>query len=181
MTGTGSRPPHARGRSLQRGWGLPGGHRWGLSHGHGQRRPRSSRAEACGFRLVWAKELHDTCAANSPPGGWKPPRRPGARRAADAPSTPQAPSTRAAAVLPGLWDCHGHLIGARSLDLTRLALEPLALRAARCAGDLRAALDAGVTSVREVGGLGVYLARAGGSGALSWADDVPGGSGAEGI
>ena len=80
--------------------------------------------------------------------------------AADAPPTPQAPSTRAATVLPGLWDCHGHLVGQRSLDLTRLALEPLALRAARCAADLRAALDAGVTSVREVGGLGVYLARA---------------------
>jgi imidazolonepropionase-like amidohydrolase len=80
--------------------------------------------------------------------------------AADAPSTPQAPSTQAVAVLPGLWDCHGHLLGTRSLDLGRLPLEPLALRAARCAADLRAALDAGVTSVREVGGLGVYLARA---------------------
>jgi imidazolonepropionase-like amidohydrolase len=80
--------------------------------------------------------------------------------AADAPPAPQAPSTRAATVLPGLWDCHGHLLGTRSLDLGRLPLEPLALRAARCAADLRAALDAGVTSVREVGGLGVYLARA---------------------
>jgi imidazolonepropionase-like amidohydrolase len=80
--------------------------------------------------------------------------------AADAPPTPQAPSTRVASVLPGLWDCHGHLLGTRTLDLGRLPLEPLALRAARCAGDLRAALDAGVTSVREVGGLGVYLARA---------------------
>ena len=33
------------------------------------------------------------------------------------------------------------------------------MRAARCARDLRAALDAGITSVREVGELGVYLAR----------------------
>jgi imidazolonepropionase-like amidohydrolase len=80
--------------------------------------------------------------------------------AADAPATGPAPSTRAAAVLPGLWDCHGHLLGARSLDLGRLPLEPVALRAARCAADLRAALDAGVTSVRDVGGLGVYLAPA---------------------
>jgi imidazolonepropionase-like amidohydrolase len=80
--------------------------------------------------------------------------------AAGAPPAGQAPSTRAAAVLPGLWDCHGHLIGTRTLDLGRLPLEPVALRAARCAGDLRAALDAGVTSVREVGGLGVYLTRA---------------------
>ena len=80
--------------------------------------------------------------------------------AASAPPGGQAPSNRAAAVLPGLWDCHGHLLGTRTLDLGRLPLEPVALRAARCASDLRAALDAGVTSVREVGGLGVHLARA---------------------
>jgi imidazolonepropionase-like amidohydrolase len=80
--------------------------------------------------------------------------------AAGAPPAGQTPSTRAAAVLPGLWDCHGHLLGIRTLDLGRLPLEPVALRAARCPADLRAALDAGVTSVREVGGLGVHLARA---------------------
>ena len=45
-------------------------------------------------------------------------------------------------------------------------MEPEPLRAARCARDLRAALDAGITSVREVGGLGVYLARAVGEGVL---------------
>jgi imidazolonepropionase-like amidohydrolase len=44
-------------------------------------------------------------------------------------------------------------------DLGQLPLEPLTVRAARSARDLRAALDAGVTSVREVGGLGVELAR----------------------
>jgi imidazolonepropionase-like amidohydrolase len=80
--------------------------------------------------------------------------------AAGAPPAGQTPSTRAAAVLPGLWDCHGHLLGIRTLDLGRLPLEPVALRAARCPAGLRAALDAGVTSVREVGGLGVHLARA---------------------
>ncbi|MBO0775831.1 MAG: amidohydrolase family protein [Actinobacteria bacterium] len=77
-----------------------------------------------------------------------------------APDTPQAPTHRAAAVLPGLWDCHGHFMGARHFDLGGLLLEPVALRAARCVSDLRAALDAGVTSVREVGGLGVFLTRA---------------------
>jgi len=80
--------------------------------------------------------------------------------AGGAPGTPGAHTHRAAAVLPGLWDCHGHFMGTRSLDLTLLAREPVALRAARCAHDLRAALDAGVTSVREVGGLGVHLAGA---------------------
>src|SRR5688572_4440791 len=79
--------------------------------------------------------------------------------AAQAPETPGAPVTRAAAVMPGLWDCHAHFIGVRTLDLSRLPQEPVAVRAARATTDLRAALDAGVTSVREVGGLGVYLAR----------------------
>jgi imidazolonepropionase-like amidohydrolase len=80
--------------------------------------------------------------------------------AAEAPDTPGAQTHRAAVVMPGMWDCHGHLMGLRRLDLDRLPLEPIALRAARCVRDLRAALDAGITSVREVGGLGVYLARA---------------------
>ncbi len=86
--------------------------------------------------------------------------------AAGAPETPHAARHRAVAVLPGLWDCHGHFLGTRTLDLGRLPLEPLALRAARCARDLRNALDAGVTSVREVGGLGVELARAVAEGVL---------------
>ncbi len=80
--------------------------------------------------------------------------------AALAPPSPSASLTRAVAVMPGMWECHGHLMGTRSFDLGRLPLEPEALRAARCTRDLRAALDAGITSVRDVGGLGVYLARA---------------------
>ncbi len=80
--------------------------------------------------------------------------------AGGAPAAPAASVTQAVAVMPGLWDCHGHFMGTRSLDLARLPQEPTPLRAARCARDLLNALDAGVTSVREVGGLGVYLARA---------------------
>jgi imidazolonepropionase-like amidohydrolase len=78
--------------------------------------------------------------------------------AAQAPATPRVPVTRAAATMPGMWDAHCHLVGVRGPDLERLPYEPVATRAARCARDLRAALDAGVTSVREVGGLGVFLA-----------------------
>jgi imidazolonepropionase-like amidohydrolase len=77
-----------------------------------------------------------------------------------APATPDAAVLRVSTVMPGLWDCHGHYLGTRGFDLNQLPLEPLPLRAARCARDLRATLDAGVTSVRDVGGLGVYLARA---------------------
>lgn len=80
--------------------------------------------------------------------------------AAGAPDTPGAVQTAAHTVMPGMWDAHAHFMGTRSLDLSRVPLEPVALRAARATGDLRAALDAGITSVREVGGLGVELARA---------------------
>ncbi len=86
--------------------------------------------------------------------------------ARQAPDTPGATVHRTEAVLPGMWDCHGHFLGVRSLDLGQLPLEPIPLRAARCARDLRSALDAGITSVREVGGLGVYLARAVAEGVL---------------
>jgi imidazolonepropionase-like amidohydrolase len=80
--------------------------------------------------------------------------------AATAPATPTATVVRARTVMPGLWECHGHFMGMRTLDFSRLPLEPVALRAARATVDLRAALNAGITSVREVGGLGIYLARA---------------------
>jgi imidazolonepropionase-like amidohydrolase len=79
--------------------------------------------------------------------------------AAAAPETPGVPVSRAVTVMPGMWDCHGHFFGARSFNLALLPLEPDPVRAARCAADLSAALNAGITSVREVGGLGIYLAR----------------------
>jgi imidazolonepropionase-like amidohydrolase len=83
-----------------------------------------------------------------------------------APATPGAVVHRAETVMPGMWDCHGHFMGVRAWDLGQLPLEPVPLRAARCARDLTAALRAGITSVREVGGLGVYLARAVAEGVL---------------
>ena len=86
--------------------------------------------------------------------------------ASGAPDTPDAQVRRTAAVMPGMWDCHGHFIGSTPLDLGKLPLEPPTLRSARCALDLRNALDAGITSVREVGGLGIYLARAVAEGVL---------------
>ena len=86
--------------------------------------------------------------------------------ASRAPATPGAVVHKAGTVLPGMWDCHGHFLGLRTLDLGRLPLDPVPLRAARCARDLAAALRAGITSVREVGGLGVHLARAVAEGVL---------------
>ncbi len=86
--------------------------------------------------------------------------------ARDAPATPGASVLRTETVLPGLWDCHGHFLGVRTLDLGQLPIDPVPLRAARAVRDLRAALDAGITSVREVGGLGIHLARAVNEGVL---------------
>src|SRR5256885_867665 len=77
--------------------------------------------------------------------------------AGGAPAPEDAEVVGAHAVRPGLWDCHTHFMGLRSPDLSLLPQEPIALRAARCVSDLRAARDAGVTSAREVGGLGVHL------------------------
>jgi imidazolonepropionase-like amidohydrolase len=79
---------------------------------------------------------------------------------AGAPETSGAAVTTAAIVMPGMWDCHGHFLGERTFDLAKAVQEPTALRAARSVPDLAHALAAGITSVREVGGLGVHLARA---------------------
>jgi imidazolonepropionase-like amidohydrolase len=86
--------------------------------------------------------------------------------AAGAPETQAATVHRTETVMPGMWDCHGHFLGVRKMDISQLPVEAVPLRAARSARDLRAALDAGVTSVREVGGLGIYLARAVAEGVL---------------
>jgi imidazolonepropionase-like amidohydrolase len=62
--------------------------------------------------------------------------------------------------MPGMWDCHGHFFGARTADISVSYRDPIALRGSRIARDAAAALDAGFTSIREAGGLGVHLARA---------------------
>jgi imidazolonepropionase-like amidohydrolase len=78
--------------------------------------------------------------------------------AAGAPPSGGADAVKTAAVMPGMWDCHGHFLGSPHFDLTRLPAEPTPMRAARSARDLINAVNAGITSVRETGGLGVYLA-----------------------
>ena len=63
-------------------------------------------------------------------------------------------------VMPGMWDCHTHLMGLQLADISHLLLTHPALAAARAMEDARRALMAGFTSLREVGGYGVYLAKA---------------------
>jgi imidazolonepropionase-like amidohydrolase len=79
--------------------------------------------------------------------------------AASAPPTAGASTHRAAAVMPGLWDCHGHFFGVRTAAMSDTYTDALPLRAARAGRDAEIALKAGFTSVREAGGLGVHLAR----------------------
>lgn len=78
----------------------------------------------------------------------------------DAPKTPDAKTRSVPAVLPGLWDCHGHFMGLRTADIDEGTRTPVAVMAARATADMARCLAAGFTSVREVGGLGIFLARA---------------------
>lgn len=67
---------------------------------------------------------------------------------------------RVPALLPGFWDCHAHFHGLPSADLDALVVASSVTLAARATRDLRAVLDAGFTSVRELGGLGMLIAPA---------------------
>jgi imidazolonepropionase-like amidohydrolase len=84
-----------------------------------------------------------------------------------APAADGATRVQVDTVMPGLWDCHVHLLGALGADPSFVTREPLALRGARASVDLVAALAAGVTSVREAGGLGIHVARAVNEGTIS--------------
>ena len=70
------------------------------------------------------------------------------------------PSTSVPVLLPGLWDCHAHYFGNLRLAIEDMVLTPQALAGARTAADVARTLNAGFTSVREVGGYGADLARA---------------------
>lgn len=57
-------------------------------------------------------------------------------------------------LLPGLIDCHNHLAPTER-DLMALAATPLSLRMMQIADNLRVTLEAGITTVRDAGGLDV--------------------------
>lgn len=54
-------------------------------------------------------------------------------------------------VLPGLIDAHVHLLGMRKMDARAHAFDGEGLRAARGSAQLRALLEAGITTVRDCG------------------------------
>ncbi len=61
------------------------------------------------------------------------------------------PSTTVPVLLPGLWDCHTHLLGHDSFQFATLLTTPPALAGARLATSLSAILDSGFTSIRDLG------------------------------
>jgi imidazolonepropionase-like amidohydrolase len=61
-------------------------------------------------------------------------------------------------VMPGLWDCHTHFVGMSLSSLDALATIDLVSSAARAVEDAGKVLDGGITSVRDVGGIGLRLA-----------------------
>lgn len=68
--------------------------------------------------------------------------------------------TEAQAVMPGLWECHGHFTGLLEPDLEVELKEATPMKAARATTDMARTLTGGVTSVREVGGMGISLRHA---------------------
>jgi imidazolonepropionase-like amidohydrolase len=67
---------------------------------------------------------------------------------------------RVPVLMPGMWECHGHFTGERTADLAALATMHPALMGIRSGVDAATVLQAGFTSVRDVGGVGVHLRRA---------------------
>jgi imidazolonepropionase-like amidohydrolase len=75
----------------------------------------------------------------------------------DAPSGAPDRTIEVPVLLPGLWDCHIHF-GTQTPDELGSAMMPSpALLGSRAVDELGRTLDGGVTSVREVGGVGIEL------------------------
>ena len=80
--------------------------------------------------------------------------------AADGPPADGADTITTETVMPGMWECHGHFIGTYSANIAEIHTLRPQLGAMRVTADAKRALDAGFTSVREMGGMGTFLARA---------------------
>jgi len=70
--------------------------------------------------------------------------------------------THVEVLMPGMWDCHVHLMGVHRLNSAELmaAANNQALVGARSARDVMLLLNAGFTSIREMGGFGLSLDQA---------------------
>jgi len=79
--------------------------------------------------------------------------------ATDAPETPDADVVTTDTVMPGMWECHGHFIGIYTANIPEAFTTRPQLSAMRVTADAKRALEAGFTSVREMGGMGTFLDR----------------------
>jgi imidazolonepropionase-like amidohydrolase len=80
--------------------------------------------------------------------------------ASDSPAGDDAETITVDTVMPGLWECHGHFIGTYTANIAEVHTLRPQLAAMRVTADAHRALMAGFTSVREMGGMGTFLARA---------------------
>lgn len=79
---------------------------------------------------------------------------------AGAPETKNADLVKTDTVMPGMWECHGHFAGIYSANFAEFMQTRTQLASMRVTADASRVLDAGFTSVREMGGLGTFLGRA---------------------
>lgn len=73
------------------------------------------------------------------------------------PAAPGDTETSVSAAMPGIWEAHGHFVGSPIPDLVHMATADPGSLVARATADAAATIDGGVTSVREVGGIGLAL------------------------
>jgi imidazolonepropionase-like amidohydrolase len=84
-----------------------------------------------------------------------------------APETPNADTSHVRVAMPGLWECHAHFVGLAEPNIEKFITEPPARLAARAVGDLHRTLMGGVTSAREMGGIGLDIQPAIAAGEVS--------------
>jgi len=83
------------------------------------------------------------------------------RRTSDIPPPfKHLPTTDVPVLMPGLWDCHVHLLGAKSFNFAEMATQSPALAGARIARNVHDILMSGFTSVRELAGYGLEVSKA---------------------
>jgi imidazolonepropionase-like amidohydrolase len=78
----------------------------------------------------------------------------------EAPEPGDAEVIKTDTVMPGMWECHGHFFGVYTANIDEALMSRPQLLSMRVTADARVVLNAGFTSVREMGGLGVFLGRA---------------------
>ncbi len=69
------------------------------------------------------------------------------------------PSTTVPVLMPGMWDCHVHLIGSQTLNFAEFAEMHPATAGARLARSCHDIIMSGFTSVRDLGGYGCEVAK----------------------